>query len=243
MKNLVAAICDDEKMATDIIASAIVTCFQSYGVNLQLDKFNSPVELEKKIETSDEPYRLLFLDIDMPKVDGIMLAKRIKPLNADTEIIYISNREDRVFETFSVQPFGFIRKSKFLEDVNSVIKLYIASIADAEGKNSCITFKTGNGVIRVNVRKILYVGCFKDYQYVYVDGETDPIKVRLRMSMLEESLGQYGFIRIHQGYLLNYRYIKKIEASDIVLTDGQTLPLSRRKKQDVLLQYMRLTNG
>lgn len=243
MTEIRAAICDDEKMATDIMSSAIMACFQGNGVELKLDKFNSQLELEKKIKADESYYQLIFLDIDMPKIDGISLAKRLRSLIKDTPIIFVSNREDKVFDTFSVQPFGFIRKSKFLEDVNPVIKMFISTVFDSDRKNTCINFKTANGIVRVNVRKILYVGCIKDYQYVYVDGEKEPLKIRLRMSALEESLGVYGFIRVHQGYILNYRYIKRIGTDDIELNDGQTIPLSRRKKQDVILKYMRLVNG
>lgn len=243
MAEILAAICDDEKMATDIISSAVITCFHNYDVELKIDKFNSPAELEKAVETGGKSYNILFLDIDMPRMDGITLGKRLRPLIKDGAIIFVSNREDRVFDTFAVQPFGFIRKSKFLQDLETVVNHFVADLGDAEGKNSCINFKTSKGMVRVSIRKILYIGCVKDYQYVYVDGEAEPIKVKLRMGMLEESLVKYGFIRIHQGYILNYRYIKKIEADSVELTDGQMLPLSRRKKQEVMMQYMRLSSS
>ena len=81
-------------------------------------------------------YDLVFLDIDMPKYSGMDVAEEIRKKSADTDIIFVSNREDRVFETFSVQPFGFIRKNCFTEDLNATLRQYIQKKART-GKFSC----------------------------------------------------------------------------------------------------------
>ena len=67
-----------------------------------------------------QKYDICFLDIDLKSVDGIALAKRLKTYNSKLIIVFVSQREDLVFHTFSVQPFQFIRKKRYLEDSKEV---------------------------------------------------------------------------------------------------------------------------
>lgn len=63
------------------------------------------------------------------------------------------------------------------------------------------------------------------------------------MNIMEEKLADFGFIRVHQGYLVNYRYIMKIKNEAVELSNGVEVPISRRKKQEVLFAYMRLSRA
>ena len=60
------------------------------------------------------------------------------------------------------------------------------------------------------------------------------------MHALEEELVPAGFIRVHQGYLVNYRQVKLIEDQEVLLTSGEALPISRRKAADVRAKYLEL---
>ena len=58
------------------------------------------------------------------------------------------------------------------------------------------------------------------------------------MQELEEELSGYGLLRIHKGYLLNYRFIRRIGDNEVTLTNGEKLPISRRKYQEIREAYM-----
>ena len=85
---------------------------------------NQIIELETKCLyqnfTDFQKYDICFLDIDLKNEDGITLAKKLKTYNSQLIIIFISQREDLVFQTFSVQPFQFIRKKHYQEDIKEV---------------------------------------------------------------------------------------------------------------------------
>lgn len=70
--------------------------------------------------TDFQKYDICFLDIDLKNEDGITLAKKLKTYNSQLIIIFISQREDLVFQTFSVQPFQFIRKKHYQEVFNQL---------------------------------------------------------------------------------------------------------------------------
>ena len=242
MIKIYAAICDDEPLALNMVSSALVTCFAQQGVTLELEPFTSSVEFRKRIPGHD--WQVVFLDIEMPDIDGITLGKEIKKDNSHTDIIYISNCEDRVFDSFSANPFGFVRKSSFLKDAESVAKLYIANLRQEEAVHY-MEVKTGNGISRLKIDHITYIECIKDTQIIHLtEKETkQEVPVQLRMKMLEEKLADFGFLRIHTGYLVNYQFIQRIEDDSVRLQGGEVLPISRRKKHDIFESYMKLSRG
>ena len=60
---------------------------------------------------------------------------------------------------------------------------------------------------------------------------------------MEEELEKDGFLRIHKGYLVNFRFIRHIGSGDVTLTTGDSIPISRRKEQEVRDAYLRLMQG
>lgn len=240
MKKCIAAICDDEEMSLDMVSSSLESCFRQNGVQLTLDRYTSSSELFEAARRGTG-YQVVFLDIDMPEMDGIDLGVRLKELMESAAIIYISNCEERVFESFKARPFGFVRKSSFLKDIQSVVKLYVDSRKGVDTRR--LEVKSSTGLTQVPLSDIIYIECNKDYQFFHLKNGEQPLKCRISMTNLERSLGNEGFLRTHQGYIVNYSYIKRIGSESLELTTGVSVPMSRRKKQEVLTQYMRLSRN
>jgi DNA-binding LytR/AlgR family response regulator len=72
-----------------------------------------------------------------------------------------------------------------------------------------------------------------------LDGKEESIPVYYSMKNIESTLGDYGFLRIHKGFIVNYRYISRMLADGVELTNGTVLPLSR-KKSDIKEKYLQL---
>lgn len=104
------ALCDNDKSALPVIAGAAESAFKAQGISAEVTGFTSGKELLKAIDTV--PFQMVLLDIDMPELDGIEVGKRLRSKNETVEIVYVSECENRVFESFSVFPLGFVRKSK-----------------------------------------------------------------------------------------------------------------------------------
>lgn len=234
-----AAFCDDSESSLNVISSALETSFLQYGINLKLDKYNSAKELMNNIKTQE--YRILFLDIDMPEMDGIKLGMLVKRIRETVTIIYISDCEERVFDSFKAQPFGFIRKSRFFKDIESVVKMYVAMF-NKNFTTKTLEIKNYDKIIKIPVSDIIYIECEKDQQNIFLkNGEVK--KIRSRMKNLEEQLKSTFLISTHQAYIVNYNYIVKINSHTIELKNGTIIPISRRKKDEVLMAYMRLSRN
>lgn len=231
------ALCDDDKRALPIIAGAAESTFQDHGIQVEMDKFNSGEALLRAMAQTH--YQLLLLDIEMPGLDGIAIGKRLRSKGDETKIVYVSEAESRVFESFMVQPLGFVRKSNFLNDISAVVELYMKTIAQ-EQKGDYLDFTTRSGILTLRSRQVHYIEGSRNYQYLYVEGRSEPIEVKMTMDKLETLSEPFGFIRIHKGYLVNYQYIQHISSSAAMLQDGTELPIGRSKIGEVKIKYLSL---
>jgi two-component system, LytTR family, response regulator LytT len=231
-------IVDDNLGVINAIRGAIEKEFEAGGMSADINIFTSVKNFKEHIQE----YDLCFLDISLPEQDGVELAQEIKAKRGDTDIIFISSREERVFDTFKVAPFSFIRKSNFLMDCSEVIQRYVQSRNEVKKEKREISLLSRNQRINLPLADIAYIEGKGVNQCVYfISKEKESILVSSRMEDLEKELYEDGFLRIHKGYLVNFRFIKSIN-SDMTLTlkDERILIISRRKIVQVKQRFLEL---
>lgn len=178
-----------------------------------------------------KPYDILFLDIDMPEIDGIAVAQNIRNINFNMIIIFVTNKENLVFQSIKYAPFRFIRKS----NLNTDIKELFYALEEKINFNSMKyeVFVDGRSKF-LSISKIVYFESFRhDIIAHYYDGNT--YKVKENLMVLTKKLEKYGFIRIYKSYLVNYRNIYVINSKDLKLDTNEILPISRFKRLNVNL--------
>ena len=232
------ALLDDDKTALLISKGAIESFFQEKNIAISLDAFSSPVNFLAMAK--EENYRLVFLDIDMPEINGLEVGKQLKQFNPQTDIIYLSEREDLVFDTLQLHPFGFIRKSRIIQDFANVLELFVNTALNTNSENKKITISSKTETISADIDQIMYIEGNKNYQTLYLkDGSV--FDARVLMGDLETKLKDQGFIRVHKGYLVNYLFIRSIGTNEVSLTNNKVLPLSSKRKDEIMAEYLKIT--
>lgn len=240
MRKYSFAVCDDMQQNRDVISENLVSAFAEQGISAEVDKYSSGKDLLKALNS--KRYDILFLDIDMPEIDGIALGHMVRDvLLLRTEIVYISGREERVFETFSVRPFGFVRKDKFRHDLSDLIRLFMDRQEKEERPS--IDIGTKGSVTNIEADSITYIECVRDEQFIHMADSRDSYKIRARMNELEKKLEGTGLMRVHKGYIVNLAYVRRIERAGITLTDGTVVPVSRDRLSEVREAYLRQSRG
>lgn len=237
MNNISIALCDDDRFAADATASTVRSFFVEQGISVQIEVFCQAERLLAYCERT--AVDLVLLDIEMPDMDGIYLGSLIKEKEFPPEIIFVSNREDQVFSALHIHPFGFVRKNHFLKDTQDVLTSYLALCArKKEGQQFLVM--TPEGRRSVDAAQVEYFEGDGTYQQMYLSGEEKPVRVTSRMKTLEEKLTAHGFLRIHKGYLVNFRAIRTIQTTGVVLKSGKSLPISRGNAQAMQARYLAL---
>lgn len=230
------AVCDDDVFALNIISDTTAKTMKEQKVNAEICTFSSAEELETAMES--EQFDLVLLDIDMPGKDGIEAGKYLREYKEETDIIYVSNREDRVFDSLKVNPFGFIRKKQFLEDVPEILSRYLKS--RSEKQEPRLVVKSKDHVVSLRLRDICYIEGQRKTQKICLVNQDEAEEIRYSMQDLEEELEGNGFLRVHKGYLVNYRHIRLFQKQDIIMDNGNQIPVSRRKLQEIKDKYIEL---
>lgn len=174
-------------------------------------------------------YQLLLLDIDMPGIDGMQIAEAIEGKPHKVNLIFVTNRNDLVFEAIHFRPFRFLRKECLHQELEEAL---LALTQKIKSEAVLCEFESGSETVKLSVNEIIFLE--SSGHYVRVHTQTGETKiVRGKISEFEERLKSHGFVRIHIGYLVNIRNIFSISSKGAVLDNHAVLPISRKNVERV----------
>ena len=229
------AVCDDEEVILNDMKEKIKKAFDVQKAETKIYSTSSPAELLTYLETNKTD--VLFLDIDMPDISGMEIAKQMLNEDLNTLLIFVTNHESLVYQSFRYHPFGFIRKSFF----DNVLEEQVQNILEELTKrNNTFSFKTNDGIYRLKLSQIIYFE--SESNYVKLHTKEEEYRFRGTLTSLENQLSRNGFIRVHKGFLVNQEHIYSIQSDEIKLSDGSFVPISRMNKETVkakIMRYMR----
>ena len=225
------AVCDDEQEMTNYISDKLRVY---YSEDCEIRKYEDGESL--LADSRKHLFDALFLDIDMPGLDGMELAERIREDNQYVKIVFVTNKDNLVYSTLKYVPFRFIRKTYLDDEISEAVDALHDSIAQS---NSTVIFNTKNGDICVQIGDIIYAEVMNHTITVYsTDGKLTIFK---SMDELENELGKFGFLRPHKSFLVNHIHIASIKQNRIFTDTGLNLPLSRNRAKDVKLRLQQLS--
>lgn len=240
---LKCAIIDDEPLAISLLESYVnKTPFLELA-----GKYNSAVNALPAL--SKEPVDLLFLDIQMPELNGMEFSRILK---TDTRIIFTTAFSQYALDSYKVNALDYLLKpisyADFLKSANKALQWYelLREGSSRGGSRTALTqtapsqavspsvesifIKTEYKLVQVELRKILYIEGLKDYVKIFVEGETHPILSLMSMKSLEDMLPANRFIRVHRSFIVQPEKIKVIERNRIVF-GKEYIPISDNYKQ------------
>ena len=213
MRPLTCMIVDDEPLAVRLLESYV-----EKTPDLQLlASFTDSIRAINAIK--EQKPDLLFLDIQMPNIDGMELAHS---LTEETRVVFITAFKEYAFESYEVNALDFllkpVRYNKFLGSIEKARKLFDVQQAVAQSKEQPNTvFIRVDGEWRnVVVDQITYVNGMKDYVMFYLDNESKPLITHLTMKAVEDMLPKDKFLRIHRSYVIAVDKIHKVDRDNFV---------------------------
>lgn len=233
-KELLIAIVDDNAETRKRIIARIDSLFKEKQISINVMSFPEGKSYTESL--SSYSYDITFMDIEMPYEDGISIASGLMNEKKIGRLVYVSNREDRVFDSFMTHPFGFVRKSHFEEDCPKVID----SILEAMHKetNNTLVLKTSEGPMTFQLSDVIYIETEGRKSALHIKGFNEPVVFSLPISEFAKSLAPNGFITTYKGFLVNVLFIKRITVDGVLLETGENLPVSRRKVTELKKAYM-----
>ena len=233
------AICDDSE--TDALAAkeVIRNTLTELHIRADIECYLSAKGIESKLLKHNGQPDILILDIDMPDVSGLQLAKKIRAVNLNLIIIFLSNHEEFVFKAIEFQPFRYIRKIKMETEMPVAIRSAVRIIEIQKDRH--IILDTDDGEVKVMMSEIVYFETDKRKRKLSVHLTNNrAMLVKKTISEFQSVLNHEKYIMIHRGCVVNADYIKKLGNNIIVLDNDEKLIISRPRTKEVRQKLIKL---
>ncbi len=219
------AVCDDEIKLAEMVKEKIIQLRE----NSMVDLFTSGEELL----SSSLDYEIIFLDIEMPKQDGMQVAKGLWERGYEGQVVFLTSHSEYMQEAFKVKAYRYLFKPINDNQMREVL----ASVETELAENRVMITVNKDRVESIRMKDIIYLEAARNKTFlVLVNGE---LECNRPMKEVFELIGSSEFVQIHKSYIVSLQYIKKIGQKSLQLEGVvPTLPLSRRKRVEVGEKYL-----
>ena len=224
MKTLTCMIVDDEPLAVKMLED-----FVSRTPYLRLAaSFNDPVLALSTL--CESPVDVLFLDIQMPDLDGLNLSRMVPP---STRVIFTTAFKEYAFDSYEVNALDFllkpIRYHKFLGDSEKARQWFEMNIVKEE--RGSLFVRVDSQLRQVEISRILYVSGLKDFVMIYLEGEARPLITHVTMKAMEEMLSTGRFLRVHRSYIVALDKIRSVDRNNCVYIGKEIIHVTDAYKE------------
>ena len=231
-------LCDDNRDDCEYYTRLIESVAQKSGLDIRLTTYENGQNFLFALEDMETMPDIVFLDVVMPKVGGMEVARALSEKNYPGVVVFLSVSREYAFEAFDVRAFNYVLKT---DDGNSARfrRVFLDAVAAVEGRKT--HYIQINGITeRLNIP-------IDDISYFEVRGHVCVVHYNLSrektlpdtertieflspLGKLENMLLQYGFIRTHRSFLINCAYVQSYTMASISLSNGAEIPLGRAKR-------------
>lgn len=221
------AICDDEAEICTQIDDILIKRHDLSEFEIATEIFYSGGRLIASLQ-KDSDFDLIFLDIEMPGLNGLELGRIIRNEldNQTLQIIYVSGKESYYRALFDIRPMNFLLKPFTAQEIIADVKL---AMKLSSRFNDVFSYKKAGQTRRIPIKSILYFQSINREIKITTTTGTDSFYGKLKD--IGAQLKDYPFLLIHKSFLVNYDHIIEFGYDHVIVSNTDYLPISQSKRQ------------
>lgn len=232
------ACCDDEKQQLELYKTMFTNIEMRQDIKLNVEYFLSGNFMLERFQSEKNPFDLVYLDMDMDEKSGLDLAKEIRQnYHSDCLILFLTNYPKYMQSSFDVRAFQYMIKPVQFEEFERKFNAARKYLEKDDKNRVVLKIDEDNVVFCTN--EIYYIEKEKSSKQFLVYLEDKCVVAKGVLSAIENQLLEQHFMRTHRSYLVNMKHIRRIQKNDLVLSNGNLVPISRRKEKELKQQFMR----
>lgn len=220
------AICDDDSSQREYLANIVNAWTKKKNYLTDLKQYEGSAAFLFDYE-EEKDYDILLLDIEMPGINGIDIAKKVRQENATVQIIFVTGFYEYFSDGFDVSALHYLIKPVDAARLCSVLD---RAVSNMQYRQRSVLITDMEGAVKIPLADILYVEAQNVHVIVYTN--QGMYRMRVTLSKFAEQLDD-TFYRVHRSYIVGMKYIKKITRNEITMTNGALIPISRGKYDEI----------
>jgi len=231
------AICDDDLKFLNIFEQTITNAFTDAGQSVIVFKYSDGKSLIEKIEKEKHLYDIIFLDVDMPAINGFQVAQRIRELKISFILIFTTYLEHRSREGYLYGAFRYVFKNNLENEIREAVSGIVKRLHNSTVDSEIIVFKCriSNVLEDLSIQKsdILLLKKEKTRRVILKT-------IYMEYELLTKPLSEYAklleppnFIRVLRNYIVNFNHVEGIDNESFILAGGVTVPLGIKREAKI----------
>ena len=228
------AICDDDASQREYLTRAVAEWAKK---NRHLTEVKQYIDAKSFLfdYSEDKGFDILLLDIEMPEMNGIELAKTVRRENSTVQIVFITGFYEYFSDGFDVSALHYLIKPT---DERKLFTVLDKAVDNLTYRQRSVLLATVDGEVKVSLADILYIE--SENVYIIVHTVHGDYRTRMALTKFMEQLDE-TFFKVHRSFVVGLRYIKKITRTEVIMTNGASIPISRGLYDEVhaaLIKYL-----
>ena len=195
-----------------------------------------------------EEVEAIFLDINMPNLNGLDFAKSLEQDHSRGPImVFTTAYSEYAVEGYKANAVGYLLKpygfdefeaaAQKVRDIHEIRQQAATEVATDDDNKDVIFVKSDYRIVRIDISTIRYVEAMSEYLRIYCDDRDKPVIVLLSMKKIEEHLPASKFMRIHRSFIINLSKIREVKKNHVVLDGDSSMPIGDNYK-DAFMAYL-----
>ena len=233
------ALVEDEQLAMQSLQRVLDVYAKENGVAINATHFVDAVSFLAEYEKNHRRFDIVFMDIEMPLLNGMDAAFKLREMDQQIIIIFVTNMSQYAVHGYEVDALYYIMKPINYQNTAQKLKKALAILSANDSAE--IVVAQSNGIIRLSSKTVMYIEIIS-HKLIYhtTDGNYTAYGT---LSKLEEQLRPHHFFRCNSCYLVNARYIASINGRIITLQNAETLQISHPKKKQFMTDITNWLGG
>ena len=233
--NIKIAVCDDEKTICSSLFNILEKISKDISIQFKTDCFTSGEELCSEMQFTN--YDLIFLDIELPKMNGVEIGKYIRE-NSHNELVqiaYISSNQEYAMDLFEIRPINFLIKPLDYKKIKKIIDKFLIL---SEIETRVFKFKKGREFHKILLSDIIYF-C-SNGRKVELITQNESFEFYGSLETIYKEVKNSKFLYVHKSFLVNYKYIKNYEYEQVTMTNGSIIQISQSRRKAVRSMFFKM---
>ncbi len=225
-------ICEDEPEFAAELAKELTAIFEQKQVECRICHCPGGQEL-RAVAGQEEPIDLLFMDIHLGDADGVELVKELNRGSVRIPTVFLSSLEDRIAEGYDVSAFHFLFKRQYKEKLPALMERFLNELY----QNKSILLQHHDTTVMLNFTEIYYVE--PENRNTAIHTAVSCYQEKSSIQNFAKQLPEELFIEAYHSLYINIDHIRKVNMDSVVLDNDKELPVSRRKRKQLMTAVMR----